>query len=217
MRVLIAVAVISLFCLSAAEVDAQVTVGAALGQSHQGAGASDLPYLGPGFGGTSLAGVGMIDVAIGSRASVGGEISLAGDISGAQNERVPGGGNTLVSAHHDTVFSGVLKVGTPLNQRVRAAAVIGGGIAQRHTERNGTFGPFSPPFTSSPVHETLSDTVFALTGGVDVAVGLTDHVALLAVGRLYHLKDNDRQASGVVHRGVSSTILRYGGGLQVRF
>ena len=132
-------------------------------------------------------------------------------------DSVASGSNTLVSDYHDTVFSGVLKAGTPSNQRVRAAAVIGGGIAQRHTERNGTFGLNVSPFTSSPVHETLSDVVFALTGGVDVAVGISEHVALLAVGRLYHLKDDDRLPDGVVHRGVSSTILRYGGGLQVRF
>ena len=41
--------------------------------------------------------------------------------------------------------------------------------------------------------------------------------ALVGVGRLYQLKDNDRDASGVVHRGVSSTLVRYGGGLQLRF
>jgi len=216
-RILTVVPLVSIFSLSVADAGAQVTVGAALVQSNQGTGASDRPYLGPGFGGTSIAGIGMVDVAVGSRVSVGGEISLAGNISGAQNERVPGGDNTFVSNHRDTVFSGVLKVGTPSNERVRAAAVIGGGLAQRHTDRNGTFNRSFLPLTSTPVHETLSDVVLALTAGVDVAVGFTNHVALLGTGRLYQLKDNDRRPDGVVQRGVSSTILRYGGGLQIRF
>ena len=76
---------------------------------------------------------------------------------------------------------------------------------------------FNPRLPSSPFHESLSDDVLAFTAGVDVAVGLTNHVALVGVGRLYQLKDNDLDASGVVHRGVSSTIVRYGGGLQLRF
>jgi hypothetical protein len=111
----------------------------------------------------------------------------------------------------------VVKIGAPLDRRVRASGVIGGGIAQRRTEREGTFGPFNPASPSSPFHASLSDYVLAFTVGIDVAVGLTNHAALVGVGRLYQLKGNDRDASGVVHRGVSSTIVRYGGGLQLRF
>jgi hypothetical protein len=218
MRALIVVAVIALIGFSAASVDAQVAVGAALGQSHQAEGKSEFPYLGPGFGGSSLAGIGMVDLSIGSRVSVAGEVSLAADISGTQNQRAPGGNNHFVSDHHDTVFSGLMKIGTPSGERVRAMAVIGGGIAQRRTERTGTFGrDFTPVPTTTPFQETLTDYVWALTAGLDVAVGLTDHVALLGVGRFHQLKDNDLQPDGVVHRGVSSTILRYGGGLQIRF
>ena len=197
---------------------AQVLAGAALGASHQAAGNSDSSYLGPGFGGTSLAGIGMIDIGVGRRTTVGGEVSLAGDITGTQSQRAPGGSNRFVSSHHDTVFSAVVKIGAPLEQRVRASGVIGGGIAQRRTERDGTVVPFNPPFpTLSPFHASLSDYVLALAVGFDIAVGLTDHAALVGVGRLYQLKDDDRDASGVVHRGVSSTIVRYGGGLQLRF
>jgi hypothetical protein len=216
-RILISIVAASFFALSTAKAYAQVTAGAVIGPSTQSAGASDEPYRGPGFGGTSFAGVGMIDFQIGSHASFGGEVSLSGDISGAQTERVSGGSNTVVSDHHDTVFSGVLKVGTPSTGRVHAAAAIGGGFAQRHTERNGTFRKDFPPFTSSPVQETDANVVLAFTVGVDVAVGITEHVALLTVGRLFLLKDNDRQPDGVVHRGVSSTILRYGVGAQIRF
>ena len=214
--VIILVALATLFAYPASG-EAQATVSVVAGLSAQAEGQSDSPYLGPGFGGTSLAGLGMIDVGVGPRATVGGEVSLAGDITGTQNQRAPGGGNAFVSAHHDTVFSGVVKIGAPLDRRVRASGVIGGGIAQRHTERDGTFVPFNPAVPSSPFQASLSDYVLAFTVGIDIAVGLTNHAALVGVGRLYQLKDNDRDASGVVHRGVSSAIVRYGGGLQLRF
>jgi hypothetical protein len=64
--------------------------------------------------------------------------------------------------------------------------------------------------------EQLSNRVVA-TVGADVAVSVGRHVALLAVGRLYPLKDDDRQADGVLPRGVSFAIVRFGGGLRYRF
>jgi hypothetical protein len=218
MRAVKVATVIALIGFFSASVDAQVSVGAALGQSHQAEGKSESPYLGPGFGGSSLAGIGMVDVAIGSRVSIGGEASPAADISGTQNQRAAGGNNHFVSDHRDTVFSGLVKVGTPSSERVRAMAVVGGGMAQRRTERTGTFGrDFAPVPTTTAFQETLTDYVWAFTAGVDIAVGLTDHVALLGVGRFHQLRDNDLRPDGVVNRGVSSTIFRYGGGLQVRF
>jgi hypothetical protein len=214
------VAFIALGVAPPAGAAAQVSVGAAIGQSRQGEGTSDSPYLGPGFGGSSLAGIGMIDVAARSRASLGGEISLAGDISGNQRQRAPSGTNVLVSDHHDTVISLLAKIGTPDDQRVRVRAVIGGGIVQRHTERRGTVEPFStttPPPKNPPILEILSDSVLAFACGVDVSAGIGGHLAFVALVRLYQLKDDDRLPDGVVHRGVSSTIVRYGGGLQLRF
>jgi len=92
-----AVVAVSVFAFRVADAGAQVLVGAALGQSHQEAGASDRPYLGPGFGGTAISGIGMIDVSVGSHVSVGGEVSAAGSISGAQSERVAGGNNALTT------------------------------------------------------------------------------------------------------------------------
>src|SRR5207249_1180363 len=91
MNAVILATVIALIGFSSASLDAQVIVGAALGQSHQAEGKSDSPYLGPGFGGSSLAGIGMIEVPIGPYVSVGGEASLAADISGTQNQRAAGG------------------------------------------------------------------------------------------------------------------------------
>jgi hypothetical protein len=215
---LVAAAFVTVLFAGAVDVEAQVRAGAAVGQSHQAAGDSDGPYLGPGFGGSSLAGIGMIDAAIGSRVDVGGEVSLAGNISGTQSQRASGGSNQFVSAHRDTVFSAVVKVGTPAAERVRARGVIGGGIAQRRTDRTGMFGTgFVPNTTTVPFHDTLTDYVLALTAGVDIAAGLTDRVAFIIAGRVYQLKDNDRRPDGVVNRGVSSRVFRYGGGLQFRF
>jgi hypothetical protein len=220
MRTCTALAVVALVVAPAAGAAAQVSVSAAIGQSRQSEGTSDSPYLGPAFGGSSLAGIGMIDVAARSRVSLGGEISVAGDISGNQRQRAPSGTNVLVSDHHDTVFSILAKIGTPDDQRVRVRAVIGGAIAQRHTERRGTIEPFStttPPPKNPPILEVLSDSVPALTFGVDVSAGIGGRLAFVALVRLYQLKDDDRLPDGVVHRGVSSTVVRYGGGLQLRF
>jgi hypothetical protein len=218
MRMPIAIVLVSFMSLAAADAEAQVSIGVAVGLSHQEAGAGDSPYLAPGFGGTGLSGIGMFDAAIHPRVSLGGEISLAGDITGQQTERAASGSNVLTSQHHDTIYSGVLKFGSRSSDRVRAAAVVGGGIAQRSTDRAGDFQPGGAfPSHGEAVHEVLSDTVFAVTGGVDVAAGLNEHVALLVLGRVYILKDDDLLPDGVVHRGVSSVIYRLAGGVQIRF
>jgi len=72
MRAFINATVFCIACLCSVDVDAQVSVGAALGQSHQAEGKSDSPYVGPGFGGDSLAGIGMVDVLIGPHVGLGG-------------------------------------------------------------------------------------------------------------------------------------------------
>ena len=81
-------AVFTSICLVvASKADAQVGIGATLGQSTQGEGASDQPYLGPPFGGTSVAMLGMVDVALAPQVAIGAEVSLAGTISGTQSQR----------------------------------------------------------------------------------------------------------------------------------
>lgn len=218
MRTFFAAGVFAIAAAVAGDADAQISVGAALGQSSQAAGESDSPYLGPPFGGSSLAGIGMIDAAIGSRARVGIEVSLAGDISGTQSQRASGGNNHFVSVHRDTVFSGVAKFGSPSTDRVRADGVVGGGIAQRHTDRTGAFSTdFAVVPATRPFQDTLVDDVWAVTAGVDVSAGITDRVAFLLAGRFHQLKDNDRRPDGVVNRGVSSRIFRYAAGLRFRF
>ena len=81
-----------------------VAVGGTVGASFQEDGESDSPYLGPGFGGTAPALVVFVDGLIASRFTVGGELSWAGDLSGEQSQRVPGGSNLFLSDHHDTVI-----------------------------------------------------------------------------------------------------------------
>jgi len=174
-------ATVILALTAAADARAQVSAGAVIGIAQQGEGADDSPYLGPPFGGTSLAGIGMIDGAVSPRVSLGVEVSLAGDMNGTQDQRASGGNNHFVSAHHDTVFSAVLKFGSPAGDRVRVAAVGGGGIAQRHTDRSGTFATsFAITPITHPFEETVTDYVWALTAGVDVAATITDHVAILS-------------------------------------
>jgi hypothetical protein len=208
------------WCLSLAlpaSAAGQVGVGAALALSTQAAGASDSPYLGPGFGGTHLGSVVSLDVDVGRTVSAGGEFSTAGDISGSQVERVSGGSNSLLSEHHDTVASAVVKFKVPTTNRLHVAGVGGFGFARRQTERTGTFGRNFPPFATTPVTEHLSDTVLAVTGGVDGVVAIRRGLGILALLRIHVLADDDRLPDGVVHRGVSSVILRYGVGAQVRF
>ena len=194
-----------------------VEVGAAVGASFQKAGQSDSPYLGPGFGGTAPAFAVFVDALVTPRFTVGGELTWAGDISGEQSQRVPGGSNIFVSDHRDTVISGTVKFSSPRNAAVRAAVVGGAGLARRHTHRVGQFFSNSPPFEGPALEETLTSFVPAFTGGVDAAVQLGNRAGVVIASRLHYLLDDDRQDDGVVERGVSSLIFRVGAGLYVRF
>ena len=99
------------------------------------------------------------------------------------------------------MFSGLVKIGTPSTERVRAYGVVGGGIAQRRTERAGTFGrDFAPVPTTTPFHETLTDYVWALTAGVDIVVELTDHLSFLGSA------DSINSGTPTSGRTVSSTV-----------
>jgi len=148
---------------------------------------------------------------------VGGEVSLAGDISGSQFARVTQGNNTLLSRHHDTVVSGVVKLNTYASNWFQVAAGGGLGLAVRQTTRVGTFTPNTPPFLTTPVTGSLSDIVLAVTGGLDAVVAIRRRLGILAVVQVHYLADDDRNRDGTVHRGVSSEIWRFGVGAQVRF
>jgi hypothetical protein len=110
-----------------------IAVAATLGLSSQTKGDSDLPYLGPPFGGTSLGGLVFVDVDVNSRLSVGGEISLGSELKGNQQQRASGGTNILRSRHRDSIFSGIVKLTTTNAGPVHVAAVAGVGVGWRHT------------------------------------------------------------------------------------
>jgi hypothetical protein len=194
-----------------------IAVAATLGLSSQTKGDSDLPYLGPPFGGTSLGGMVFVDVDVRARLSVGGEVSLGSELKGNQQQRASSGTNSLRSRHHDTIFSGTVKVTTTNAGAVRVAAVAGVGLGWRRTIREGSFRSDLPPFSTTPVEQTLSDAVFTTTFGFDVVLAVSPRTALVWTGRIHLLNDDDRDSSGVVRRGVSSRVFRFGGGGQFRF
>ena len=196
--------------------DAQ-TVGAAVGVSNQAAGDSDLPYLGRGFGGTALGAVGMFDHDFKRHLTIGAEVSTAAAITGDQSQRTTGATNAFESRHIDTVFSGTVKFFVPAEGRVRVGGVAGAGGAWRRTSREGTTASLFPPASRTPFSETLSSFVFAYTFGADVTFRITEHLSILALGRIHKLRDDDRLDDGVVRRGVSSTVYRAGAGGQWRF
>jgi len=197
--------------------DAQTVVGGAVGVSNQAAGASDLPYLGRGFGGTALAAVGTFDHAFKRHLMLGGEVSTAAAIAGDQSQRTAGATNAFESRHRDTVFSATAKVFAPIGNRLRVAAAGGAGTAWRRTSREGTTASLFPPASRSPFSETLSNFVFAYTVGADVTFRLAGRVSILALGRIHKLRDDDLQDDGVVRRGVSSTVYRAAVGAQWHF
>jgi hypothetical protein len=194
-----------------------IAVGATLGLNLQPEGASDQPYLGPGFGGISLGGVMFIDGDVSARVSVGGEVSLGSEVRGDQQQRVAGGSNSFSSRHHDTIVSGTVKVTTTNAGPVHVAVVAGAGLGWRHTVREGSFRPNLPPFSTTPVKQTLSDAVFTATFGFDAVLAVSPRTALAWTGRVHLLNDDDRDQSGVVRRGVSSRVFRLGGGARFRF
>jgi hypothetical protein len=194
-----------------------IAVAATVGLSSQTKGDSDLPYLGPPFGGTSLGGVFFVDVDVSARLSVGGEVSLGSELKGSQQQRASGGTNILASRHHDTIFSGTVKVTTINAGPVHVAAVAGVGLGWRHTTREGSFRSDLPPFSTTPVEQTLSDAVFTTTLGFDGVLAVSPRTALVWAGRFHLLNDDDRDPSGVVRRGVSSRVFRFGGGGRLSF
>jgi len=196
---------------------AQTVGGGAVGVSHQAAGASDLPYLGRGFGGTAFAVFATIDRDVRRHVSIGGEVSTAAAITGDQSQRTSGATNAFESRHRDTVFSATAKVFAPIGDRMRIAAAGGTGGAWRRTLREGTTASLFPPASRSPFSETLSTVVFAYTFGADVTFRLAGRVSILALGRIHKLRDDDLQDDGVVRRGVSSTVYRAAVGAQWHF
>ena len=203
--------------LTGLDAHAQTTIGVAAGASRQEAGASDLPSLGPPFGGTSAAVIGLVDLRLSNRTTWGAEVSVPGALSGDQSQRSAPNTYAFTSRHRDTVFSGVFKIGTPIDRRIHAAAAVGGGFAYRRTAREGTSAPLLPPSTRSDYSAVVSDYVLAWEFGGDVDVRVTERLRILAIARWHRLRDDDRDGSGGVVRGISSQMFRAGGGAAWRF
>jgi hypothetical protein len=117
---------------------AQVSLSAAVGASTQASGASDLPYLGPPFGGTSTAVLGMVDVAIASHVTVGGEMSLASAITGMQSQRASGGTNAFAATTATVYFKGLALTDIvtaarefPITSRVDVQTALEDAVAKR--------------------------------------------------------------------------------------
>jgi hypothetical protein len=109
-----------------------------------------------------------------------------------------------------------------VSRRLQLAAGGGAGFARRQTTRTGTFGAItfgssSVSLVPEPATEELSDVVVALTGGVDGVFAMNPRSGVLGIVRVHKLVDDDRVPDGVVQRGVSSWIVRYGIGAQIRF
>jgi hypothetical protein len=211
----IAIVLTSQLVLAVNGARAQTTIGVAAGASRQEAGDSDIPYLGPPFGGTSAAVLAMIDFRVAGNMTLGGEGSLATSITGDQSQRTASMTNAFTSRHSDSVFSGVVKIGTPIDRHLHAAFVAGGGAALRRTRREGTTASIFPPTARSPYSDSVSDLVFAYSLGGDIDVRITPRIRILGVVRWHRLLDDDRADGGVVKRGVASKILRAGAGVTI--
>jgi hypothetical protein len=192
-------------------------VGGAVGVSKQTEGVSDIPYLGPPLGGNAISALGLIDFRLTRNTTIGAEASLAGPIIGTQTQRAGTSSNRFDSRHADSVFSGVFKIGRPIGSRVRAAAAAGGGIAWRRTARSGTTASIFPPSSRQPFSDTVSDVVLEYSFGGDVEARLSDRLGVIAIARWYRLRDDDLASDGVVKRGISSKIVRFGAGATFRF
>jgi opacity protein-like surface antigen len=212
-----AIVVASLVLCCAPDSAAQTVVGGAFGVSKQTEGASDIPYLGPPIGGNTTSALGLIDFRFRRNTTIGIEASTSGAISGNQTQRAGTASNAFESRHRDSVFSGTFKFGRSFGSRVRAAAVAGGGLAWRRTARSGTTQSVFPPSSRQPFNDTVSDFVLAYSLGGDVGVRLTDRLGVIAIGRWHRLRDDDLASGGVVKRGISSTIVRFGAGATFRF
>jgi hypothetical protein len=171
--------------------------GLTAGLSSQSEGASDPPDLRPGLGGTSLGGVTFLDAALGSRFSLGGEVSLGADIKGSQARRSIDGITNLSTRHSDTVFSGVAKIKVAQASKAQVNAILGLGTSWRHTVRYGTFRSVVTPITSTPVEETLSNAVFATTVGLDTMLNISPRTSMLFTARLHLLNDDDRDQAAL--------------------
>ena len=70
---------------------------------------------------------------------------------------------------------------------------------------------------AGPSQKLSRTTLWRSPASVDAAVRVNRHLGFITFFRIYKLDDDDRLPDGVVKRGVSSVIARYGVGGQLRF
>jgi hypothetical protein len=194
-------------------------MGMTVGFSSQADGSGDQPYLGPGFGGTSVAGICSVDHVVTDRLSLGAEASLDTGMTGRQRQMTQDGINVLTSRHRDEVFSGMAKVAIVRVERAQLSAALGAGLGWRHTIREGTFQSVARlPVQTGPLpRQILSNVVFAGTVGLDGAIFISERTGFAFNWRLHALADDDRDSTGRVRRGVSPILGRFAGGVRLMF
>jgi len=141
---------------------------------------SSLPR--PPFGGTSAAIIGMIDFRLAGNLTLGGEGSFATAISGDQSQRAAPATNAFTSRHSDSVFSAVLKLGTPIDRRCmpprRSAAV---GVSPHGARRDHRIASFRRRRDRPTAHAVGLRLAYSFGGDVDVR--LSPRIRILGVVR----------------------------------
>lgn len=115
-----------------------------------------------------------------------------------------------MTAHRDTIVSGLLGMAPRTPGKVTPVWVAGAGLVFRHTERSPV------PGRSNFGSYTQNDVAFGVGGGLDMFIHLSPRLSLLPTFRFHYVFDEDRRLDGVVNRGVGSMIWRGGVGVGVR-
>jgi hypothetical protein len=135
--------------------DKPVLIGVGVGGSTQGEGQSDSPYLGPPFGGTAFGAIVFVDGFLNDTWTIGGEITMAGDLKGNQSQRISGGSRNFESVHHDVIMSAAVKGHSSRDAAARFGGGGGFGLARRDSERTGTTDQPLLGRPSTPFEQTL--------------------------------------------------------------
>jgi hypothetical protein len=161
----------------------------------------------PPLEGTSISGALFLDRAIWQRLSIGGEVSLMGDVKRTQTLRIANVFSQYRSRHHDTLALAIVKARVMRSEQLSIAVIAGAGPAWRHTVREGTARGNQDVWN---VREDVSNIVLAEAVGADCTMSFHSKTALVFSGRYAFLNDHDRD----VARGTPSAGLRIGGGIQ---
>ena len=121
----------------------------------------------PPLEGTSIAGALFLDRAMWQRLSIGGEVSLMGDVKSPQTLHTADVFSQYRSRHHDTLALAIFKARVMRSEQLNIAVVAGAGPAWRHTVREGTARGNQGVWN---VREDVSSIVFAEAVGADFSL-----------------------------------------------